>query len=50
MRETDLYSLAEIRGVRKDDNVAKGYVAGRYGAVPMLNVDFAEVLKGGLEK
>lgn len=50
MRETDLYSLAEIRGVRKDDNVAKGYVAGRYGAVPMLNIDFAEVLKGGLEK
>ena len=47
MRETDLYSLAEIRGVRKDDNVAKGYVSGRYGAVPMLNVDFADVMKGG---
>ena len=45
-RETDLYSLAEIRGVRKDDNVAKGYIAGRYGAIPMLNVDFADVIRG----
>jgi AAA15 family ATPase/GTPase len=49
-RETDLYSLAEIRGVRKEDNVAKGYVSGRYGAIPMLNVDFAEVLQGGRAK
>lgn len=49
-RETDLYSLAEIRGVRKEDNVAKGYVSGRYGAIPMLNVNFAEVLQGGRTK
>ena len=48
-RETDLYSLAEIRGVRKDDNVAKGYISGRYGAIPMLNVDFADVLREGLK-
>lgn len=50
MRETDLYSLAEIRGVRKEDNVARGYVSGKYGAIPMLNIDFADVLQSEEEK
>lgn len=36
-RSTDLYSLAEIRNVRKTENLALGYVNGRYGAIPMLN-------------
>lgn len=30
-----LYSLAEIRNIRKDDNFGKGYISGRYGAIPM---------------
>jgi len=33
---TDFYSLYEISGVRKDENVAKGYLSGRYGAVPFI--------------
>ena len=36
-RATDLYSLVEIRNVRKSENLEKGYVSGKYGAIPMLN-------------
>ncbi len=44
-RSTDLYSLAEIRKIRKDDNFEKGYISGKYGAIPMLNLDFAKIIK-----
>lgn len=43
-RSTDLYSLAEIKNVRKEENYGKGYIAGKYGAIPMLNLDFANVV------
>ncbi|MGN0906848.1 MAG: ATP/GTP-binding protein [Bullifex sp.] len=43
-RSTDLFSLAEIKNVRKEDNFAKGYITGKYGAIPMLNLDFANVV------
>jgi hypothetical protein len=39
-----LYSLAELKNVRKDEKYSKGYISGRYGAIPMLNVDFAKIL------
>lgn len=39
-RATDLYSLAEIRNVRKSENLEKGYISGKYGAIPMLNKSF----------
>ena len=39
-RATDLYSLAEIRHVRKDENLARGYISGKYGAIPILNQNF----------
>ena len=39
-RCTDLYSLAEIRNVRKDENLARGYIKGKYGAIPLLNNKF----------
>ena len=38
-RSTDLFSLTEIKNVRKDENFGKGYIAGKYGAIPMLNLD-----------
>lgn len=44
-RYTDIYSLAELKNVRKDDNFGKGYISGKYGAIPMLNVDFANIVK-----
>jgi hypothetical protein len=43
-RYTDLYSLAEIKNVRKEDNFGKGYITGKYGAIPMLNVNFANIV------
>lgn len=41
-RATDLYSLVEIKNVRKSENIGKGYVSGKYGAIPMMNPNFAE--------
>ena len=43
-RSTDLFSLAEIKNVRKEDNFGRGYITGKYGAIPMLNLDFANVV------
>ncbi len=39
-RATDLYSLVEIKNVRNNENLAKGYVSGKYGAIPVLNDSF----------
>ena len=48
-RETALYSLSEIKNVRKDENVGRGYIAGKYGAIPMLNERLAETI-GSLQR
>lgn len=42
-RATDLYSLVEIKNVRKTENLEKGYVSGKYGAIPMLNQAFSDL-------
>lgn len=34
---TDLYSLAELKSVRKDENIKKNYILGKYSGVPMIN-------------
>ncbi len=44
-RATDLYSLVEIKNVRKSENLEKGYVSGKYGAIPMLNKTFFQELE-----
>lgn len=36
--ESSLYSLAHIKGVRKEDNLYKKYICGRYGAIPKLSL------------
>jgi AAA15 family ATPase/GTPase len=33
---TELYSLHDVKGVRADDAIEKGYLRGRYGAIPFL--------------
>lgn len=43
-RSTELFSLAEIKNVRKDEKFGRGYISGRYGAIPMLNVNFANIV------
>lgn len=35
---TSIYSLLEL-GIRKDENIEKGYLAGRYGAVPFIGAE-----------
>ena len=47
-RATDLYSLVEIKNVRKSENLAKGYVSGKYGAIPMLNKKFFQELEDNI--
>lgn len=44
-RATDLYSLVEIKNVRKTENLKKGYISGKYGAIPMLNKNFFQKLE-----
>jgi AAA15 family ATPase/GTPase len=33
---TGLYSLVELRGVRKEVSFGKDYILGKYGAVPFI--------------
>lgn len=47
-RSTDLFSLTEIKNVRKDENFGKGYIAGKYGAIPMLNLNFASIISSDM--
>ncbi len=36
-RATELYSLAELKNVRKDENIRKGYLNGKYSWIPFIN-------------
>lgn len=45
-RSTDLYSLSEIRNVRKSESLIRGYMEGKYGAVPVLNRVALEMFTG----
>ena len=44
-RSTDLYSLVEIKNVRKTENLAKGYVTGKYGAIPIISGNIYQILQ-----
>ena len=48
-RSSDLYSLSEVRAVRKSENLAKGYMSGKYGAMPMLNGTILSQICAGQE-
>lgn len=43
-RSTDLYSLAELKNVRKDENIQKGYISGKYGAIPCIGSEFSKLI------
>lgn len=45
---TILFSLAEIKNVRKEENISKGYSLNRYGGVPTINSDKIYRLVGGI--
>ncbi len=36
-RSTEIYSLAELKSIRKDENISKGYLNGKYGAIPFIH-------------
>lgn len=41
---TDLYSLHDLKGVREDEPFDKGYMRGRYGAIPFFGqFDFPRI-------
>lgn len=42
---TTLYSLADLRNVRRSENLEKNYLAARYGAVPELDLALLEELR-----
>ena len=46
-RSTDLYSLTEIKNVCKDENFEKLCISGKYGVIPMLNLNFAKIIGHG---
>ncbi|MDG5854916.1 AAA family ATPase [Clostridium beijerinckii] len=39
-KSTDLYSLYDFGGVRKSISIEKGYLQGKYGAIPVLKGDW----------
>ena len=49
-RATELYSLVEVRNVRKHETFSKGYMTGKYGAIPMLNQTFVKQIESLREK
>lgn len=42
--QSSLYSLMQIGGTRKDDNLYRKYISGRYGAIPKVSL-YYEMLK-----
>ena len=44
-RSTDLYSLSEIKNVRKVENLRNGYILGKYGAIPCTSDNLLSLFK-----
>lgn len=42
--QSSLYSLAQVGGTRKEDNLYRKYISGRYGAIPKVSL-YYEMLK-----
>ena len=42
-QSTDLYSLYDVKGVRKTENIEKGYLLGRYGGIPFIYIGDIEL-------
>lgn len=34
---TDLYALSDLKNIRQNENIEKGYIKGKYGAIPFIN-------------
>lgn len=42
----EYYSLVELKNVRKDENIKKGFVRGRYSSIPLNGSSLIEILEG----
>jgi len=40
---SDIYSLSDLKGIRKDENIQKGYLRGKYGAIPLLKCNLEDI-------
>ncbi|MGG3955216.1 ATP-binding protein [Bhargavaea massiliensis] len=40
LASTDLYSISDVKHVRKDENIEKGYMKGKYGGIPLIQTNF----------
>ena len=49
-RSTELYSLIELKNVRKNEKLSKGYISGKYGAIPLLNQNLAKIISTSWEQ
>lgn len=49
-RATGLYSLVEIKNVREDESASRGYTMGKYGAIPVLNTNLAQIISDATQK
>lgn len=48
-RSTELYSLIEVRNVRKGENLELGYISGKYGAIPILSSNITDFVRGDVD-
>jgi AAA15 family ATPase/GTPase len=42
---SEYYSLIELKNVRKDENIRKGFITGRYSSIPLKGNSLIEILK-----
>ena len=49
-RSTDIYSLLELKDIRKSEKFSSGYINGKYGAIPMINLDLIKLIGVSYEK
>ena len=47
---TDLYSLIELKSIRKDESIKKNYLLGKYSGIPIINKDITQHLYERLSK
>ncbi|WP_338557869.1 ATP-binding protein [Paraclostridium sordellii] len=41
-KSTILYSLIALKNVRNDENIENGYIRGKYGSIPFINLNYLE--------
>ena len=39
-KSSNIFSLIELKNIRKDENTEKGYLYGKYGALPLNLLDY----------